>query len=102
MDQFRFVGRIHRSNANTRLFVRAPRFFTTLHSLLVIGGLGAVSFLWATRPGLGTNEGGRRKSGWPPGPPHRRMFFKVVQRPPWLTLPSPILLARGHTTKRSA
>ena len=63
MDQFRFVDRIPRSNANTRLFVRAPRFFTNFHSLLVIGGLASVSLLWATRPAF-ADERGRLEKKW--------------------------------------
>jgi hypothetical protein len=63
MDQFRFVDRIPRSNANTRLFVRAPRFFTNFRSLLVIGSLASVSLLWATRPAF-ADELGRPEKKW--------------------------------------
>jgi hypothetical protein len=50
MDQFRFIDRIRRSIANTRLSVRAPRLSTFFRSPLVIGSLASVSLLWATRP----------------------------------------------------
>lgn len=52
MDPFRFVDRIRRSNTNTRISVRAPRLFTLLHSVLVIGSLASISLLWIIRPAL--------------------------------------------------
>ena len=63
MDQFRFVGRILRSNANTRLSVRAPRISSTrLLSPLTITALMAATFS-AAYPSL-AQERGRSGKKW--------------------------------------
>jgi len=63
MDQFRFVGRILRSNANTRLFLRAPQISSTrLLSPLTITALMAATFS-AAYPSL-AQERGRSGKKW--------------------------------------
>jgi hypothetical protein len=63
MDQFRFVGRIPRSNANTRLSGRASRLFTLFRSSSVTCGLAAVSVLWVADPAF-ADERGRSDKKW--------------------------------------
>src|ERR1700738_2470507 len=63
MDQFRFVGRILRSNANTRLSLRAPQISSTrLLSPLTITALMAAT-VWAAHPSL-AQERGRSGKKW--------------------------------------
>ncbi|MEY2606927.1 MAG: hypothetical protein QOH31_4767 [Verrucomicrobiota bacterium] len=63
MDQFRFVGRILRSNANTRLSLRAPQISSTrLLSPLTITALMAAT-VWAAHPCL-AQERGRSGKKW--------------------------------------
>ncbi len=63
MDQFRFVGRVRRSNANTRPSVRAPQICSTLLLLpLTITALMAAAF-WAAQPAF-AQERGRSGKKW--------------------------------------